>query len=173
MGSTDYDALMIGVEKRFSNNWSARAAYTLSYSRGNTSGGGVPGSGFQLLDDLNLDLNEGPTSFDQRHNFVVSGTARVPRTGGLNVSWVARALSGTPFLPAQVGPGYVQNHDPEVHIWSGPTRLAVDFGFAGPQFTTFTVVAPQVGARLFVYSPVVGNYGWIDVPGVGPSGPPT
>jgi hypothetical protein len=95
--STDYDALMIGVEKRFSNNWSARAAYTLSYSRGNTSGGGVPGSGFQVLDDLNLDLNEGPTGFDQRHNFVVSGTARVPRTGGLNVSWVARALSGTPF----------------------------------------------------------------------------
>jgi hypothetical protein len=93
--------------------------------------------------------------------------------GGYAVAVPASALGGTPFLPAQVGPGYVQNHDPEVHIWSGPTRLAADFGFAGPQFTTFTVVAPQVGARLFVYSPVVGNYGWIDVPGVGPSGPPT
>jgi hypothetical protein len=34
-------------------------------------------------------------------------------------------------------------------------------------------VAPQVGQRLFVFSPVVANYGWIDVPGVGPSGPPT
>jgi hypothetical protein len=83
------------------------------------------------------------------------------------------AFQHTPFLPAQVGPGYVQNHDPEVHMWSGPTRGAADFGLAGPQFTTFTVVAPQVGQRLFVFSPVVANYGWIDVPGVGPSGPPS
>jgi hypothetical protein len=28
---------------------------------------------------------------------VVSGQALVPRTGGLNVSWVVRALSGSPF----------------------------------------------------------------------------
>jgi hypothetical protein len=28
---------------------------------------------------------------------VLSGTALVPRTGGLNVSWVARGLSGQPF----------------------------------------------------------------------------
>ena len=49
------------------------------------------------LDDLDLDLNEGPTSFDQRHNLVLSGTALVPHTGGLNFSWVARALSGRPF----------------------------------------------------------------------------
>ena len=72
-------------------------SYTLAYSRGNTSGAGAAASPFQVLDDLNLDLNEGPTSFDQRHNLVVSGTALVPKTGGLTVSWVARALSGSPF----------------------------------------------------------------------------
>jgi hypothetical protein len=94
---TDYDAVMFQLEKRYSNNFSARVGYTLSYSRGNTSGAGVPASGFQLLDDLNLDLNEGPTSLDQRHNLVISGSALVPRTGGLQVSWVARALSGSPF----------------------------------------------------------------------------
>jgi hypothetical protein len=97
VGKTDYDAVMLQMEKRFSQNYSARAAYTLAYSRGNTSGAGAPSSPFQVLDDLNLDLNEGPTNFDQRHNFVVSGTALVPRTKGLTVSWVARALSGTPF----------------------------------------------------------------------------
>ena len=96
-GVTDYDALMLGVEKRFSQNYSARVAYTLAYSRGNTSGAGAPASPFQVLDDLNLDLNEGPTNFDQRHHLVVSGTARVPRTGGMTLSWVARALSGSPF----------------------------------------------------------------------------
>lgn len=97
VGETDYDALMVQLEKRFSQNYSARVSYTLAYSRGNTSGAGAAASAFQVLDDLNLDLNEGPTSFDQRHNFVASGTAIVPRTGGLSISWVARALSGTPL----------------------------------------------------------------------------
>jgi len=94
---TDYDALLLQVEKRYSHNWSARVAYTLSYSRGNTTGSGLPGSGFQVLDDLHLELNEGPTSQDRRHNLVVSGALMVPRTKGMTVSWVARALSGSAF----------------------------------------------------------------------------
>lgn len=96
-GRTDYDALMMQVEKRFSHNYSVRASYTLSYSRGNTSGNGIPQSIFQLLDDMRLKDNEGPTDFDRRHNFVVSGMVLVPKTKGLTFSWVARALSGTPF----------------------------------------------------------------------------
>jgi hypothetical protein len=88
---------MVQVEKRFSQNYSARVSYTLADSRGNTSGAGAPASPFQVLDHLNLDLNEGPTNFDQRHNLVLSGSALIPKTGGLTVSWVARALSGVPF----------------------------------------------------------------------------
>jgi hypothetical protein len=97
VGSLDYDALLLSVNKRFGQNYEARVSYTLSSTRGNTSGNGVGAISFQLLDDLRLDLNEGPSNFDTRHNFVVSGRAVVPKTGGLNVSWVARALSGAPF----------------------------------------------------------------------------
>ena len=97
IGKVDYDALLIAFNKRFSRNYSARVSYTFSSSRGNTSGAGIAASGFQVLDDMNLDLNEGPTSFDIPHNFVFSGQALVPRTGGLNVSWVVRALAGSPF----------------------------------------------------------------------------
>ena len=97
IGRVDYDALLIAFNKRFSHNYSARVSYTLAYSRGNTSAAGIAGSGFQVLEDMHLELNEGPTNFDTRHNFVVSGQALVPRTGGLNVSWVVRALSGSPF----------------------------------------------------------------------------
>ncbi len=100
VGNTDYDALMMQIEKRFAQHYSARVSYTLSYSRGNTSGNGIPQSNFQLLDDLRLDQNEGPTDFDRRHNFVLSGTVLVPKTHGLTVSWVARAMSGTPFTIA-------------------------------------------------------------------------
>jgi carboxypeptidase family protein/TonB-dependent receptor-like protein len=97
VGELGYDALLLGVNKRFGQNYEARVSYTLSKSRGNTTGNGAPASGFQVLDNMNLDLNEGPSNFDTRHNFVVSGRAVIPKTGGLNVSWVGRALSGSPF----------------------------------------------------------------------------
>lgn len=99
------------------------------------------------------------------------------------------------FLPALVAPSYVENTDPDVHLWSGPkndvgvgpdmdvepdgdaaisaANVTVDFGLAGThQFTVFKVVGPRVEGRLFVASMATGNYGWIDVAGIGPSGPP-
>ena len=97
-GQIDYDALMLQMKKRFSHNYSAQVSYTYGKSRGNTSGlTNAPVSNFQVGDDLHLERNEGPTNFDVPHNFTVSGTALIPRTHGLNVSWVARALSGSPF----------------------------------------------------------------------------
>jgi hypothetical protein len=48
----------------------------------------------------------------------------------------------------------------------------VDYGLAGPQFTIYTVVGPQVAGRIYVFNPTTLNYGWIDASGVGPSGPP-
>ncbi len=106
VGELNYNALMLQLKKRFSNNYSAQISYTLAKSDGNTSGNGAPASNFQLRNDLRLDLNEGPTDFDNRHNLTVSGTALIPRTGGLNISWVARALSGRPFslINANVDP---------------------------------------------------------------------
>ncbi|HYE87198.1 MAG TPA: TonB-dependent receptor [Vicinamibacterales bacterium] len=96
-GELDYSALMLQLKKRFSNNFSSQVSYTLAKSRGNTSGNGAAPSNFQVGSDMRLDLNEGPSDFDNRHNFTVSGTALIPRTGGLNLSWVARAISGRPF----------------------------------------------------------------------------
>jgi len=98
VGRIDYDAVMMQLRKRFSHNYSLQVSYTYANARGNYSGGGVqPGSPFQVGQDLHLELNEGPTDFDIHHNLTVSGTALVPHTGGLNLSWVARALSGLPF----------------------------------------------------------------------------
>ena len=96
-GSIDYDALEVALVKRFASDYSFRVSYTLGDSRGNTTGAGIPLSGFQVLDDLNLDMNEGPTNVDRRHNLVISGQALVPKTHGLTVAWVARALSGSKF----------------------------------------------------------------------------
>jgi len=96
-GQIDYDALEAALVRRFASNYSFRISYTLGSSRGNTSGLGIPTSPFQVLDDLNLALNQGPSNFDRRHNLVISGQAVVPKTTGMTVAWVARALSGTRF----------------------------------------------------------------------------
>jgi hypothetical protein len=96
-GKTEYDALQVGVEKRYSKSHQFRISYTYSKGRGNTSGNGAPGSNFQVLSDLHLDLNQGPTDFDRPHNFVFSGSALVPKTRGLMVSTVVRYVSGTAF----------------------------------------------------------------------------
>jgi outer membrane receptor protein involved in Fe transport len=97
VGEIDYDALLVGLERRWANNYRFRVSYTLGKSRGNTSGNGIPISNLQFLNDMNLDANEGPTDVDRRHNLVLSGALIVPKTGGLTVSTVARYLSGTAF----------------------------------------------------------------------------
>jgi hypothetical protein len=97
VGETEYDALLLQLEKRFSHGFSARVSYTLSAARGNTSSNGSGAINFQSGQDLNLNLNEGPSDFDRTHNFVVSGRMLVPYTHGMTFSWVARALSGLPF----------------------------------------------------------------------------
>lgn len=97
VGSYDYDGLNVQLEKRESNGWSGRVSYTLSYSRGNTNGEFTAPINFQLLDDLNLDANQGPTDRDRRHNLVISGRGEIPKTKGLTLSGTLRMLSGLPF----------------------------------------------------------------------------
>ena len=52
-------------------------------------------------------------------------------------------------------------------IYAGPEPEDDALGTAGPQFSTLTVVAAQILNRLYVFNPITGNYGWIDVASVG------
>ena len=97
VGSYEYDALNMVLEKRDANNWSGRISYTLANSRGNTSGALTATDQFQTVNGLNLDLNQGPTDFDRRHNLVFSGRGLVPGTHGMTLSGTLRLLSGLPF----------------------------------------------------------------------------
>lgn len=96
-GKNTYDALELQLDHHLGTAYQYRVSYTYSRSRGNTSGNGSPLSSFQLLDDMNLDENEGPTDFDKPHNFVFSGSWVVPHTHGLTLAMVTRYLSGEPF----------------------------------------------------------------------------
>jgi hypothetical protein len=96
-GSIDHDGLQVQLDKRFSNSYRFRVSYTLGNTRGNTGFGNRDTSPSQLGEDLRLDQNQGPAGNDRRHNLVMNGTWAVPRTGGLRVSGVFRAMSGLPF----------------------------------------------------------------------------
>ena len=89
--------MQLQFDKRYGQGYSARVWYTLGYVRGNTGGVGTPTSSFQLLDDMNLDLNEGPGDNDRRHILSISGSALVPKAHGVTASWVLRYMTGSPF----------------------------------------------------------------------------
>ena len=142
-GRLDYNAIMLQMKKRFSHNYSAQVSYTYGRSRGNTTGAtNAPGSGFQVGQDMHLDLNEGPTNFDIPHNFTISGTALIPRTGGLNVSWVGRALSGSPFTLLN------SNFDPDQNGIQAEPLPAGDYSGPGKDgYTVKSYKAERNGAR--------------------------
>ena len=95
-GYSDYDALNISVEKRYSHNFSARAAYSLGYSRGITAGQGDTPQ-LQTLTDLHLDEYDALAGTDRQHNFTLSGRMEIPKTRGVTVSATLRSMTGTPF----------------------------------------------------------------------------
>jgi hypothetical protein len=96
-GWINYNTIQVSGTKRHANGWQGRLSYAFSRGRGNTPGGQGDGSDSQFLGDLNLDKEIGPTSVDRPHILTVSGSYDVPRTGGLKVSAVYSARSGTPF----------------------------------------------------------------------------
>jgi hypothetical protein len=95
-GYSDYDALNVSVEKRYSHNFSARAAYSLGYSRGITAGQGDTPQ-LQTLTDLHLDEYVAAANTDRRHNFTLSGRMEIPKTRGVTLSGTLRSMTGTPF----------------------------------------------------------------------------
>jgi hypothetical protein len=69
----------------------------VGHSRGNTSGALTATNNMQYLNEPRLELNEGPTDYDRRHNLVFSGRGEIPHTRGLTASGTLRMLSGTAF----------------------------------------------------------------------------
>jgi hypothetical protein len=97
-GWADYSALQMSLNKRFSHNHSFRVSYTRSKSYGNTgSPGNIETISTQVLDNLNLEQNEGRTGEDRPDILSIDSSVMVPHTHGLTLSGVYQFSSGTPF----------------------------------------------------------------------------
>ena len=85
---------------------------------------------------------------------------------------VAAPAAGTPGATPVAGfqPFWVENFR-VTPLWSGPDGRAVSFGLEA-QFSSFLVVRPQAGRRLYVFNPRTRNYAYLDAKDAGPSGPP-
>ena len=94
LGTTNYDALNIQMEKRYSDRWGARLAYALGYSRGNTFNL-HQSIVTQVGNDLNLDEFHQPALTDRRHILTLSGRTELP--GGVTASGVLRYMTGQPM----------------------------------------------------------------------------
>ena len=142
-GETEYDALQLQFQKRFARGYSFRFAYTLGHARGTSTGDTFSAASFQQGQVLNLDLMQGRTRRDVRQNFVFSGSWAIPKTSGLSLSTIVRALSGEPFSLTNSRFDANQNginFDPlsaGTYTSRGPTPFTVDFdgkrnGASGP-----------------------------------------
>ena len=97
VGEINYNSIQFSGTKRYSNNWQARISYAFSRGRGNVPTGQADTAISQFLGDLRLDNDYGPTSVDRPHILTLTASYDVPRTGGLKLSGVFRARSGTPI----------------------------------------------------------------------------
>jgi hypothetical protein len=95
--NTDHNALELGLEKRYSNRWSGRIAYTLSESN-DVQGANVGGFNLSLKrfsDDLNPRSDYGRANFDNRH--ALSSSLYLTAWRGLGLGAVYRYYSGHPI----------------------------------------------------------------------------
>jgi hypothetical protein len=92
-----------------------------------------------------------------------------PTTNTLVYELPAHLLINSSVLPVVLVPSQVQAFVPDVHAWSSPFATGGDFGVVGTTWTTYAVLAPQVGGRIGVREPTTGEMIWIDASGVGPT----
>ena len=74
---TNYDGLLLSLERRFTNKFQFRASYTLSRSSNYANDDQIPFSNGPI-DSNDLRREYGPTPNDQRHRFTLSGEFNLP-----------------------------------------------------------------------------------------------
>ena len=91
---TFYDGLLVSLEKRFSNRFGFRVAYTLSKSFNYANDDQIPFSNGPI-DPNRLYLEFGPSPNDQRHRFAAAATIELPY--GFLLAPILTIASGVPM----------------------------------------------------------------------------
>jgi carboxypeptidase family protein len=92
LGWNDYKALLVRLEKRYSNNYQLLVSYTLAKGWGNIP---FTGNSGRETDSQNPSVDVGPAANDRRHVLVASGAYLLP--GGVQVGAVWTLRSSMPY----------------------------------------------------------------------------
>lgn len=95
--SSNYDALELGLLKRFSNRFQFEAHYVYSSALTDSMFFGEVDTGIPNLFRVPFNLDRAPSDFHQRHRFVSHGLVELPFDS--QVSFVATLGSGLPINP--------------------------------------------------------------------------
>ncbi len=96
-GSTEYNAIKIGLTKRLANRYALQANYTYGRARGDVDNFRLTSSFVPGLTDVNGDRGYqwGPSNTDVPHLFVLSGSYDAPL--GIRIGGILFARSGFPY----------------------------------------------------------------------------
>jgi hypothetical protein len=144
--NTDYDALEVGLQRRFANRWSGRVAYTLSRAHdvnaSTTGGGNIVEK--RVNDDLNPRLDYGLANTDNRHAFTSAANWEAWR--GLGIGATFRYYSGTPVNETL---GRDANADRDAAAFDRPVK--------GRDDATIPIVSPVDANGLAIRNGIKGN----------------
>jgi hypothetical protein len=181
-GTSDYNSLQTTIDKRLSHRLQFLAAYTLSKAT-DTAGDsiGSPALGFvgapivgELVfnDQNNLSAQRGPSDFDRRHRFVLSGTWELPRPashhrlslGTLAEGWaiagVTTLQSGLPFSILDSGAGTL--FGPATYFTTGSLAPGASLDDARRSGSVSGRVNQFFNTSVFVTAPFIPDGGLID-----------
>ncbi len=107
VGNSQFNALQLTAEKRFSRGFTVNANYMWSKSMDNNQGSSNKGNGTSVTNPLNQAFDRGPSDFDKTHVFNFSSLWDLPvkfdnyftnlLLGGWSLSTIAAVQSGSPF----------------------------------------------------------------------------
>jgi len=126
-GNSNYNALWVTLDRHFSHGLQFLSSYTFSKSLDYNSLS--TGETYVLQNAYNLRGDYGPSEFDVRHRFVVSGFYQLPfkanrLVGGWEVGTVVQAQTGNPLNPTvAINPGVSLTVRPDV---IGPIQVTGD-----------------------------------------------
>ncbi len=131
-GISNYNALWVTATKRLSKGLQFNASYTFSKS---TDYGSQSSQGVTLQDSNNILGDLGPSDYDARHRFVLSGLYELPFSknqivGGWQISAVVQSQSGNPVTLLAGNAGAITGGAPAANASSltGLATLRPDVG---------------------------------------------
>ena len=157
-GNSNYNALWVTLNKHFSHGLQFLTSYT--YSKSLDYNSLSTGETYIIQNAYNPRGDYGPSEFDVRHRFVLSGFYQLPfkanrLVGGWEVGTVVQAQTGNPLNPTMsINPGVSLTVRPNV---TGPIKTTGDpADWFGPLATTTT---PAFFASEFSSPCAVGTTG--------------